>query len=76
MKPEELSLQGESNLRELHEKGDNSSQHPLQLLNPLQDLLFDRPQFRQGHPSAASRSVWLKSLPTNSSGTFNRAARA
>ena len=24
-----------------------SSQHPLQLLNPLQDLLFDRPQFRQ-----------------------------
>ena len=24
-----------------------SSQHPLQLLNPLQDLLLDRPQFRQ-----------------------------
>jgi len=43
---------------------------------PLQDLLLDRSQFRQGHPSAASRSVWLKSLPTNSSGTFNRSARA
>ncbi len=25
----------------------SSSQHPLQLLDPLQDLLFDRPQFRQ-----------------------------
>ena len=24
-----------------------SSQHPLQLLNPLQDLLLDRPQFGQ-----------------------------
>jgi hypothetical protein len=24
-----------------------SSQHPIQLLNPLQDLLLDRPQFRQ-----------------------------
>jgi len=24
-----------------------SSQHPLQLLDPLQDLLLDRPQFRQ-----------------------------
>ena len=47
MKPEELSLQGESNLRELHEKGDNSSQHPLQLPNPLQDLLLDRAQFGQ-----------------------------
>ncbi len=76
MKPEELSLQGESNLRELHEKGDNSSQHPLQLLDPRQDFLLDRPLFGQGHPSATSRSVRLKSLPTNSSGTCSRSANA